>query len=233
LRTRSRRSCSSRESRESLQEATAALRYNAPEARRRRDAAAVHLRHDIRNDTAVALADLGRRDEARELLAGNARADRNRVELAKALTNLGVVNHRDGQYDEAAGQLSEAAVLDEAVGDYASAADTWSLLCNTNALLDRLDDARSAAHAAAAAAMREPTPRAVGRSLDARALLLGLDGDHAAAALALRAADGQEGVHRLESLAHAAEEHARADDWSAFPQGPGPARRRGARGRGP
>lgn len=178
------------------------------------------LRHDIRNDTAIALAELGRRDEARELLAVNvlaARSNRNRVELAKALGNLGVVNRSDDRDEEAVSQLAEAARLHEEVGDYAVAADTWALLCNTYAGLDRLDDARSAALAAAAAAEREPTPLAVSRALDAQALLHSLDGNHAAAAdLALRAAGGQEGVHRLESLAHAAEEHARAGDWPRF-----------------
>lgn len=178
------------------------------------------FRNDIRNDTAIVLTELGRRDEARELLIANvlaARSDQNRVELAKALANLGEVNRRDDRFEEAAGQLEEAAGLHEEVGDYAVAAETWALLCNTYALLDRREDARSAARSAVAAAEREPTPLAEGRALDARALVQSLDGNHAVAAnLAFQAAGGQEGVHRLESLAYAAEEHARDGNWPRF-----------------
>lgn len=178
------------------------------------------FRSDIRNDTAIVLTKLGRRDEARGLLSANAlaaRSDQNRVELGKALANLGEVNRKDNRFEEAAGQLEEAARLHEEVGDYAVAADSWALLCNTYALLDRREDARAAAQAASAAAKREPTPLAEGRALDARALVQSLDGNHAIAAnLAFQAARGQEGIQRLESLAYAAEEYARDGNWPRF-----------------
>jgi tetratricopeptide (TPR) repeat protein len=178
------------------------------------------LAADIRNDLALALAEIGEHDQARALLARNAddaRLANNRVELAKAVANLAEMNRRNDEHAAAAEQLSEAAALYAAMSDYDNAAEQWALLAHASLVLDRLSAARQAAHRAARSADAAGTATAAAAAARAHGHVRHAEGHHlAAAVLCLAAAPHETGLHRAESRAAALTALAELGDWPRY-----------------
>lgn len=178
------------------------------------------LAADIRNDLALAHADIGEHDQARALLARNAddaRRANNRVELAKAVANLAEMNRRNDDHVAAAEQLSEAAALYAAMSDHDNAAEQWALLAHASLVLDRPSAARQAAHRAAQSADAAGTATAAAAAARAHGHIRQAEGRYlAASVLYLAAAPHETGLQRAESRAAALTALAELGDWPRY-----------------